>query len=139
VIGINTAIIAMAQGLGFAVPSSTASWVIGELLACGRVRRPALGIAISVRPLGRELAKRLDLLNDLAVEIVSVEPRGAADRAGLAPGDLIVAINGRIVEAIDDMHRVLSRVAAGETVLLGVVRSGRQFDAAVTPSVEQRS
>ena len=139
VIGINTAIIAMAQGLGFAVPSSTASWVIGELLACGRVRRPALGIAISVRPLGRELAKRLDLLNDLAVEVVSVEPRGAADRAGLAPGDLIVAINGRIVEAIDDMHRVLSRVAAGETVLLGVVRNGRQFDAAVTPSVEQRS
>ncbi|HXT59452.1 MAG TPA: PDZ domain-containing protein, partial [Pirellulales bacterium] len=91
------------------------------------------------RPLGRELAKRLDLLNDLAVEIVSVEPRGAADRAGLAPGDLIVAINGRIVEAIDDMHRVLSRVAAGEKILLGVVRGGRQFDAAVTPSVEQRS
>ncbi|HUY89835.1 MAG TPA: trypsin-like peptidase domain-containing protein [Pirellulales bacterium] len=138
VIGVNTAIIAMAQGLGFAVPSSTAIWVIGELLAHGRVRRPALGVAISIRPLARELAKRLDLLNDLAVEIVSVEPHSAADRAGLAPGDLIVAINGRIVEAIDDMHRVLARVAAGETISLGVVRNGRQFEADVTPSVASR-
>lgn len=135
VIGVNTAIIAMAQGLGFAVPSSTAVWVVSELLAYGRVRRPALGISIALRPLPRELAKRLDLLNDLAVEIVSVEPRGAADRAGLRPGDLIVAIQGRIIEAIDDMHRVLSRVAAGETISLSVVRRDRQFDLDVTPSV----
>jgi S1-C subfamily serine protease len=138
VIGINTAIIAMAQGLGFAVPSSTAIWVISELLAYGRVRRPALGIAISIRPLPREVAKRLDLLNDLAIEIVSVEPRGAADRAALAPGDLIVAINGRIVEAIDDMHRILSRVGPGETITLGVIRGGRQFETDVTPSVASR-
>ena len=138
VIGVNTAIIAMAQGLGFAVPSSTAVWVISELLAYGRVRRPALGIAISIRPLPREVAKRLDLLNDLAVEIVSVEPRGAADRAGLKPGDLIVAINGRLVEAIDDMHRILSRLAAGEAISLSIVRGGRQFEAAVTPSVASR-
>ena len=102
------------------------------------MRRPALGIAISIRPLPRELAKRLDLLNDLAVEIVSVEPRGAADRAGLKPGDLIVAINGRLVEAIDDMHRILSRLAAGEAISLSVVRGGRQFEAAVTPSVASR-
>ena len=138
VIGINTAIIAMAQGLGFAVPSSTAIWVVGELLAYGRVRRPALGIAISIRPLARELAKRLDLLSDLAIEIVSVEPRGAADRAGLQPGDLIVAINGRIVAAIDDMHRILSRVGPGETISLSLVRGGRQFEADVTPSVTSR-
>jgi len=136
VIGVNTAIIAMAQGLGFAVPSSTAIWVISELLAYGRVRRPALGIAISIRPLPRDLAKRLDLLNDLAIEIVSVEPRGAADRAGLKPGDLILAINGRIVEAIDDMHRILSRVGPGETISLSIIRGGRQFEAEVTPSVQ---
>lgn len=135
IIGINTAIIAMAQGLGFAVPSSTAVWVVGELLAYGRVRRPALGISISIGPIPRELARRFDLLNDLAVEIVSVEPRGAADRAGLKAGDLIVAINERIVEAVDDMHRILSRVAAGDTISLGVVRGARQFDVEVTPSL----
>jgi S1-C subfamily serine protease len=137
VIGINTAIIAMAQGLGFAVPSSTAVWVVGELLAYGRVRRPALGISISVRPLPRELSRRFDLLNDLAVEIVSVEPRGAADRAGLEAGDLIVAVNERIVEAVDDMHRILSRVAAGETISLRILRGRRCLEIDVTPSLAE--
>lgn len=92
-------------------------------------------MAISIRPLPRDLAKWLDLLNDLAIEIVSVETRGAADRAGLKPGDLIVALNGRIVESIDDMHRILSRVGAGEAISLSIVRGGRQIEADVTPSV----
>jgi S1-C subfamily serine protease len=132
VLGINTAIIALAQGLGFAVPSSTAIWVVSELLAYGRVRRPALGVSVAVRPLARELGRRLDLLNDLAVEIVSLDPNGAAASAGLKPGDLIVAINERIVEAVDDMHRVLSRVKPGETISLRLIRAGALFEADAT-------
>jgi S1-C subfamily serine protease len=138
VVGINTAIIVMAQGLGFAVPSDTARWVIGELLAHGQVRRPALGISVTTRPIGRELARSLDLLIDLAVEIVIVEPGGAADRAGLQPGDLIVEINDRIVSSVDDMHRLLSRVVAGEAISLSVVRRGRRLDVEVKPRTAAR-
>jgi S1-C subfamily serine protease len=133
VVGINTAIIVMAQGLGFAVPADTARWVVGEFLAHGRVRRPALGISVTLRPIGRELARRLDLLIDLAVEVVAVEPGGAAARAGLQPGDLVVAINDRIVGNVDDMHRLLSRVSAGEAISLSLVRGSRRFEVAVKP------
>jgi S1-C subfamily serine protease len=134
VVGINTAIIAMAQGLGFAVPADTARWVVGEVLAHGRVRRPALGLSLTLRPVGREVARRLDLLVDLAVEVVSVERGGAADRAGVQPGDLIMAINGRIVASLDDMHRLLSR-AGGGPVMLTLVRGSRQLEVAVQPRV----
>ncbi|HWB11854.1 MAG TPA: trypsin-like peptidase domain-containing protein [Pirellulales bacterium] len=136
VVGINTAIIAMAQGLGFAVPADTARWVAGELLAHGRVRRPALGLSLTMRPVGRELARRLDLLVDLAVEVVGVERGGAADGAGVREGDLIMAINGRLVASLDDMHRLLSR-AGGGPVMLTVVRGGRQFELAVQPRVSK--
>ena len=132
VVGINTAIIAMAQGLGFAVPADTARWVVSELLGHGRVRRPALGLSVTMRPIGRELARQLDLLIDLAVEIVTVERGAAAARAGLVPGDLVVAINGRIVTSLDDMHRLLSRAAAG-AVTLSVVRGRRRFEVEVQP------
>jgi S1-C subfamily serine protease len=134
VVGINTAIIAMAQGLGFAVPADTARWVVGEVLAHGRVRRPALGLSLTMRPVGRELARRLDLLVELAVEVVNVERGGAAERAGVQPGDLILAINGRITASLDDMHRLLSR-AGGGPVMLTVVRGNRQFEVAVQPRV----
>lgn len=132
VVGINTAIIAMAQGLGFAVPADTARWVVSEVLAHGRVRRPSLGISVTMQPVGRELARRLDLLVDLVVEVVALEPKGAAAEAGLWPGDLITAINGRIVTSVDDMHRLLSR-AANAPILATVVRGARQFEVAVKP------
>ncbi len=113
VIGINTAIVPMAQGLGFAVPASTAKWVIGEILAHGQVHRPYLGIAAMVRPLPRLLARELDLLNDRAVEVASVEQGGPAEEASIRPGDLIYSINGRLVSDVDDMHRLLSRSPIG--------------------------
>lgn len=133
VVGINTAIIAMAQGLGFAVPADTARWVVSELLSHGRVRRPVLGVSASLRPVGRELARRLDLLIDVAVEIIAIEPRGPAARAGLKPGDLVVAINGRLVTGLDDMHRLLSRAAGAVT--LSIVRGLQRLDVDVEPAV----
>jgi S1-C subfamily serine protease len=131
VVGINTAIIAMAQGLGFAVPADTARWVVSEVLSHGRVRRPVLGLSVSLRPVGRELARQLDLLVDEAVEIAAVETDGAAARAGLRPGDLVIAINGRIVTGLDDMHRLLSRAAGA--VSLSIVRGRRRFEVEVEP------
>ena len=95
VMGVNTAIVAMAQGLGFAVPAKIAQWVVSELIAHGRVRRLSLGIIATVAALPRRLVREHDLLSDQAVEIVEVAPGGPAEAAGLRSGDLMVAVNGR--------------------------------------------
>ena len=136
VVGVNTAIIAMSQALGFAVPASTATWVIGELLTHGRVRRLRLGLAAGVRQLPRRLVHRLDLLADQAVEVLDVTPAGPAAAAGVRPGDLIVALSGRLVSGVDDVHRLLSRATAGRELELTIVREGEKRTVQVTPVEE---
>ncbi len=131
VVGINTAIIAMAQGLGFAVPADIAKWVIGELLAHGRVRRAQLGISATARPIARQLARHYDLLNDMAIEVAAVQTGSPAEDAGLLPGDLIVAVNDRLMTSIDDLHRLLSRSLAEPLVTLTVLRGGRKLEVEV--------
>lgn len=128
VVGINTAIVAMAQGLGFAVPASTARWVVGELITHGQVRRPQLGISATVVAVSRRMVRELDLLSDQAVQVMSVDPAGAAARAGLQGGDLIVAVNGRLIAGVDDLHRLLSRRTGGGELMITVVREYRKLD-----------
>lgn len=122
VVGVNTAIIAMAQGLGFAVPSRTVSWVTEELLAHGRVRRRQLGIVATSVRLSRRLMAQLDLLASEAVEVVEVVERGVAARAGIRAGDVILSLNDRVVTSIDDLHRLLAVIPANQTLELGIVR-----------------
>jgi S1-C subfamily serine protease len=126
VVGINTAIIAMAQGLGFSVPAATATWVIEELRTHGRVRRIYLGIAAAPARLAAGLIRELDLLSDAAVGVQSVEPGSPADKAGIGEGDLIVEIGGRLVTGIDDLHRALSR--SRQLVALTLVRGDRKLE-----------
>jgi S1-C subfamily serine protease len=135
VVGINTAIIALAQGLGFAVPATSARWVLGELLAHGRVRRLALGIVAAAADVPRRIVRDLDLLSDQAVAVAEVVRGGAAERAGLAPGDLIVTAAGRLIGGTDDLHRVLAALPAGEQVVLEVVRGGRLLEVPVVPTL----
>ncbi len=122
VIGVNTAIIAMAQGLGFAVPSNTASWVMTELMNHGRVRRRTLGITAGVRRLPRVMVRELDLLTDEVVEVNEVLAGSAAQRAGLRPGDMIVGLNDRVVGSVDEIHRLLAKMASERKVELEVIR-----------------
>jgi S1-C subfamily serine protease len=133
VVGVNTAIIAAAQGLGFAVPGNTAKWIVGELIVHGQIRRPMLGITATVVTIPRRVVRELDLLSDRAVEVVELAPDGAARAAGVQPGDWIVAINGRIVAGIDDLHRILSRLPVGESITLVIVRRDRQLQIQVEP------
>jgi S1-C subfamily serine protease len=135
VVGINTAIIAMAQGLGFAVPSATARWVVGELISHCRVRRLALGVSATAVPLPRRLVRELDLLTDVAVEVAGLVPGGAAERAGLQPGDLIVAVDGRVLAGLDDLHRLLSGYTAPRTFVLSIVRHERLVEISVEPQL----
>ncbi len=122
VVGINTAIIAMAQGLGFAIPSKTAEWVLQEILAHGRVRRRQLGIVAQVTRLARALVRELDLLADQGVEVREVAPHSIAAQAGVRPDDVIVALAGRLVTSIDDLHRLLMTVPTDQGFDLTVVR-----------------
>ena len=133
VVGINTAIIAMAQGLSFAVPIDTATWVIGELLAHGRVRRAWLGLVAQNRPLDAARGRRLAIAAPTVVEIVSVEPDGPAAAAGLRAGDWLLAIDGQPTPTIDQLHRRLTTVAIGTPVAVAILRGADRLEVLVTP------
>jgi S1-C subfamily serine protease len=134
VVGINTAIIMMAQGIGFAIPANTARWVVSQLLTHGRVRRGYLGIAGRERPLHRRLVVFHDLPNERAVEIMSVEADGPARQAGLREGDLVVAIDEHMVNSIDDLHRFLADWPIGSPVMLTVLRGPDRLTVRVSPA-----
>jgi len=124
VIGINTAMIFMAQGISFAVPVSTARWVVGELVTHGKVRRAYLGIGGQARPISRRIQRSVESSATSAVEVVSVEEHGPAHRAGLREGDLIVAVNGKGVASVDDIHRLLTGWSPGSRFTLTILRDG---------------
>ena len=134
VVGINTAIIPLAQGIGFSIPSNTAKWVVSQLLTHGRVRRGYLGIAGQQRPLNRRLVRFYNLPRDYAVEVLSVHSTGPAGQAGLQEGDLIVAINGQDVESVDDLHRFLAEWPIGQTMTLTVIRGTERVELKVVPA-----
>ncbi len=131
VVGVNTAIIAMTQGLGFAVPSSTVRWVAAEFLEHGRVRRRQLGIVATNCRLLRDDILRHDLLSDQAAEVVEVERGGDAEKCGINPGDIIVAINDRIVSGIDEIHRLLSTLPPDIPLTVTLIRGADKMDRTV--------
>jgi len=127
VVGVNTAIIAMAQGLGFAVPSGTVEWVAAEILGHGQVRRRTLGIAAESIRLPRDLVRRFDLLAEEGVEVRGVTAGGVAAQAGVQTNDILVAINDRVVAGVDDVHRLLARLPADAACELMVIRGGKKL------------
>ena len=133
VVGINTAIIAIAQGIGFSVPADTAVWVISEILVHGRVRRAFLGLAAQQRQLDRRLARLHDLRNSFAVEVVGMNPDGPSVRAGMRTGDMIVSIAGKMTETVDDLHRTLSEQGLGNAIDLVILRGLERLTLNVTP------
>jgi S1-C subfamily serine protease len=104
VVGINTAIIALAQGIGFSIPANTAKWVVSQIL------------------LDRRIVRFHGLNKNYAAEVLSVEPQGPAGLAGMQVGDLIVAMNGANVQSVDDLHRFLSEWPIGQPAEIDIVR-----------------
>jgi len=133
VIGVNTAIIARSQGIGFAIAVETAAWVLGELLQHGRVRRVWLGVGAIRRPLDRRLAYHHGL-GGAAVEIRSIERDSPAAKAGLRDGDLLVRFGTTRVEGIDDLHRALRSWPPATPAELVVIRRGARLAVAITPA-----
>jgi S1-C subfamily serine protease len=127
VVGVNTAIIQFAQGLGFAIPSATVSWVTSELLGYGTVRRRQLGISAQVCMLPRTLVRELDLLAEQAVEVIDVQAGSAAATAGIQRGDILIALNDRIIASIDDVHRLLAKASEVVWLEATVLRGNRRL------------
>ncbi|MGO8922464.1 MAG: S1C family serine protease [Xanthobacteraceae bacterium] len=139
VVGINTAVIMGAQGICFAVAANTASFVLGELVRHGRVRRAFIGIAAqqtAIPPLRRRAA---GLAQDRAVMIGTVEPDSAAERAGLRSGDIIVALDGVTIAGADDLVRALTGDKIGRSVAFDVLRGTERLTVAAVPQERRRS
>jgi S1-C subfamily serine protease len=122
VIGINTAVIQGAQGICFAVASNTASFVLGEIIRFGRVRRGYIGLSAESAAVPRRLALRNEIHTKGAVRITAIEPRSPATEAGLRTGDFILALDGVAVSGADDLIRLLDASRVGKIVLLSVLR-----------------
>lgn len=122
VVGVNTAIIAFAQGIGFAVPSNTVQWVTSEFLTHRRVRRRQLGIMGTVVQLARSVVLDLDLISDTAVQIMDVDTKGIGFKHGLRQGDIIISVNDRVVANIDDLQRFLSKSPVDAVLELSIIR-----------------
>jgi serine protease Do len=130
VVGINTAIIAKAQGIGFAIPSNMIKELLPELVRKGHVERGYLGIAVvDLTPM---VAKRFKVNQNEGVMIGSLDPEGPAADAGLQRGDIIVAVDGVEVENAHDTGRRISLLAAGKKVPVLVSRDGKNQTFTVT-------
>jgi serine protease Do len=120
VIGINTAIINFAQGIGFAIPSNMAKQVIEQLLAKGKVVRGWLGVGI--QPLTAELAKKFGVTEGEGVLVNEVFEKDPAALAGIKPGDVIVRIDGAVVDSPNKLSRLIATLTPGATSKIEVVR-----------------
>jgi S1-C subfamily serine protease len=134
VVGINTAIIPMAQGICFAIPAATARLVAGVLIRDGRVRRAYLGIGGAATPIGRPLAGELRIPNASGVRVLEVRAGGPADRAGIRERDLIVSLDGVTIATLSDLQRVLVADRIGRSVEVTYVRFGELHRTTVTPT-----
>lgn len=120
VIGINTAIINFAQGIGFAIPSNMAKHVIEQLLAKGKVIRGWLGVGI--QPLTTELAKKFGVSDGEGVLVNEVFENDPAAVAGIRPGDVIVRIDGAIVDSPNKLSRLIGALTPGAQAKIDVIR-----------------
>jgi S1-C subfamily serine protease len=132
-IGVNTATIAMAQGLCFAIGIDTAAFVVQHLLREGRVRRSYIGLSGQSVPVPKALVRHYALASETGVLVTSLEPRGPAERAGMRDGDILIEANGGAVRGVDDLHRLLTAELVGTTVALRLLRGAALRDVAVVP------
>lgn len=133
VVGINTAIDTRGQGIGFAISINGARAIFDELVERGRVVRGVMGV--NVATLTPASAARLGISQTQGAIIVNVLPGSPADRAGLRPGDVIAAVDGRDVRTTRDLLRYLAGKKPGEQVTVRVQR-GRD-ERAVTITLEE--
>jgi serine protease Do len=133
VVGINTAIRADANTIGFAIPINMVKQLLPMLIRDGHVTRSALGAVVrTVRLLPPEDLAQLKLPDDKGVIVTAVVPDGPADKAGVIPGDVIRVFDGETVDRDDRLRWLASVAGVGTQVTLRVARQGKLFDQKVT-------
>lgn len=124
VIGINNAIDARAQGIGFAIPINSVKAILGQLKAKGSVARGGIGVVVG--PMDERLARQLGVDKELEAPVVTaVAPGGPADKAGMKPYDVIKEFNGRRVRTPTDLHAEVRSVGVGTKVKAIMIREGK--------------
>lgn len=120
VIGINTAVNASAQGIGFAIPTATVKEVLSDLVNKGKVVKSYIGVYL--QPLDDDLVRYFGAPGKDGAVISHVAPNGPAERAGLQQGDIILEINKKKVKNPDDITEVIKRSKVGEKLVFSVYR-----------------
>jgi len=134
VVGVNTAMIAPAQGICFAIGIDTAIWVATRLMRDGRVRRARLGLSGQTVPLDVRLRRRHGLTQSSGVLVAELLPDAPAARGGLAAGDIVVALDGTPIGGVDELHRALTEEKAGQEVTLSVLRAAEMQTIRAVPA-----
>ena len=134
VIGVNTAIIAAAQGICFATSIDMAQQVVPQLMRHGRVRRASLGVSAQNLRLPRRYVRHFELTIESAVRLMEIVPGDPAARAGLQAGDIVIEFDGRAVDSIDALHHLLDAERIGRVASVTVLRRDQRREFAVTPS-----
>jgi len=133
IVGVNTAIILPAQGICFAIASSTAEFVAAWLIKEGRLRRSWIGVAGQNVPIHKRVFRFHRLQVEHGILVVGLEPGSPSSRAGLSEGDIIVAFDGQPVSGIDALHRHLVASAIGIPAQLTVLRHTEKLALTVVP------
>lgn len=139
-IGINTAILGPNGGnigIGFAIPSDMMENLVAQLVEFGEVRRGVLGVRGN--DLTHEIAKALDLKANQGAFIAEVIPDGAAAKAGLESGDVIVAVNGEKIRTFSDLGARVGTIGAGKELEITVLRDGKQRKFKVILSADEQA
>jgi len=129
-IGVNTT--GLARGAGLTIPASTVNHVVDTLLEYGRIARPYLGVSLQPVALPAELRSNLNLSNESALLVLSVEAEAPAGRGGMTLGDVLVTIDGASIADTDDVQTVLSRSKIGQTVSATILRGGQKHEITLT-------
>jgi len=133
VIGINTAIIQRAQGMGFAVPADTAQWVVSEILRHGHVPRSQLGVKAETRELSVQELRAYDWKYATAAAVQLIARGSAAEYSDVRVGDLILAIDESPLRDVEDLARQINRHNPSHGLRLTLGRRGEQLRRWVTP------
>jgi S1-C subfamily serine protease len=133
VVGINTAMIAPAQGICFAIGIDTAIWVATRLMRDGRVRRSRLGLSAQTVPIATRVRRFHGLDQASGVMISEIAADGPGQLAGLQAGDVLVSFDSVPVTGVDDLHRALTEERAGIQVPVGLLRRTELLTLPITP------
>ncbi|MEO1404939.1 MAG: Do family serine endopeptidase [Pseudomonadota bacterium] len=126
VVGVNTAIISPtggSVGIGFSIPANLAKQVTDQIIAFGAPRRGWLGV--NVQPVTEDLAKSYGLNEETGVIVTNISEDGPALEAGLEVGDLITSFDGREIESVRGLTRIVADTEIGKTVAVALIRDGR--------------